>query len=128
MQIIDAGIVNSFLTLMKLCGYIVMFSITADIIRQFRFLPGQVRYLLIGLTEVTCGLGQLQGAPYSDAVKLLLAVLFLSLGGLSGAAQTGACLAPGGLSLKKYLRSKLLYTCCSIGCCLCLLLLGIVPV
>jgi hypothetical protein len=120
MQIIDAGIMNSFLTLMKLCGYIVIFSITADMILHIRFLPGLSGTILVGLTEVTNGIAQLSHLTYPEPVKILLAVLFLSLGGLSGIAQTGAMLSPCGLPMKNYIRSKLLYMSCSV-ICLCIL-------
>jgi hypothetical protein len=118
MQIIDAGIMNSFLTLMKLCGYIVMFSITADIILHIRFLPGPVKTMIVGLTEVTNGIAQLSHLLYPDSAKILLAVLFLSLGGLSGIAQTNAMLSPSGLTIKNYIRSKLVYMSCSMAICL----------
>jgi hypothetical protein len=123
MQIIDAGIMNSFLTLMKLCGYIVMFSITADMILHIRTLPSLVKTMVVGLTEVTNGIAQLSSLAYPEPIKILLAVLFLSLGGLSGIAQTNAMLSPCGLPIRNYIRSKLLYMSCSVVICLCMLYL-----
>jgi hypothetical protein len=125
MQIIDAGITNSFLTLMKLCGYIVMFSITADLILHIRVLPAGLRTILVGLTEVTNGIAQLSFQTYPDSVNILLSVLFLSLGGISGIAQTNAMLAPSGLPIRNYIRFKLLYMSCSAMICLCSLFSGI---
>ena len=125
MQIIDAGIVSSFVTLIKLCGYIVMFSITADLFVHIRFLPEPIRYLMVGITEVTNGTAQLAYIAYSKQVKLLLAVLFLAFGGLCGLAQTNSMLAATDLSIISYIRFKLLYTACSVLLCLCMLTLGI---
>ena len=124
MQIIDAGIVSSFVTLIKLCGYIVIFSITADLFLHIRFLPNPIKYLMVGLTEVTNGIAQLSYIAYPERTKILMAVLFLSLGGLSGLAQTNSMLSDGGLPIKNYIYSKLLYAACSVLLCLCILFLG----
>jgi hypothetical protein len=62
-------------------------------------------------------------AAFSESEKLLLAVLFLSLGGLSGIAQTNAMLTPSGLRIKNYICEKTLYTSCSLLLCLCFLIL-----
>lgn len=121
MQIIDTGIVSSFVTLIKLCGYIVMFSITADFISHIRFLPSLFRYLLIGFTEVTNGIAQLSYMPYPDSVKFLLALVFLSLGGLSGLAQTNSVLSGSGLKITKYMMLKICYTTMTLAIYLCIL-------
>jgi hypothetical protein len=118
MQIIDAGIMNSFLTLMKLCGYIVMFSITADMFVRIRLIPIRLRCLMVGMTEITNGISMLSMTAFSESEKLLLAVLFLSMGGLSGIAQTNAMLSPSGLRIKNYICEKTLYTSCSLLLCL----------
>ena len=114
MQIIDAGIISSFLTLIKLCGYIVMFSITADLLLQLNFLPKTLQILLVGCTEVTNGIAQLSTYNTPNDVKFILAVFFLALGGISGLAQTNSMLAPAHISLKKYIKWKILYTSCSV--------------
>lgn len=124
MQIIDAGIVSSFVTLIKLCGYIVMFSITADLFMHIHFLPEQIRCLMVGITEVTNGTAQLAYISCSKEVKMLMAVLFLALGGLSGLAQTNSMLSQTGLPITSYIRFKLLYAACSVLVCLCMLLFG----
>ena len=55
---------------------------------------------------------------------MLMAVLFLALGGLSGLAQTNSMLSQTGLPITSYIRFKLLYAACSVLVCLCMLLFG----
>lgn len=124
MQIIDAGIINSFVTLIKLCGYIVMFSITADLFLQIQIIPDTIKAIIIGLTEVTNGIAHLPALAISNHAKIILAVFFLSFGGLCGIAQTNSMISPCGLSIGKYIKNKILYSSVSVVVCIILLFFG----
>ena len=107
MQIIDAGIINGFETLIKICGYVMLFSLAAEIIQGF-ILPETIKTLLIGLTEVTNGMSALSQYTGSNELRYLLAMLFLSWGGISGLFQTASIVSHTDLSMKKYLATRLL--------------------
>lgn len=110
MKIIDAGILCSFETLIKLCGYIVIFSINANMLALCDRLPATIRCLLTGTLEVTTGIYTLADINFSDERKLLLSVFLLSFGGLSGIAQTNSVINENDLSIKNYCIQKIIYS------------------
>lgn len=102
MQIIDAGIINGFEALIKLCGYIVMFSILS---KSVEILIGKKEILTVvisNILETTGGLSKLNSAPLNMKSKYLISICAINLGGLSCLAQTGSILAKTDLSLLKY--------------------------
>ncbi len=113
MQILDAGIINGFETLIKLCGYIVIFSLVVSILTYCRFLPSFVRMLLIGNTEVTNGISVLSNYICNTDIKFILMIQFLAFGGVSGIAQTSSMILPAKLSIKKYVIEKMIFVFCS---------------
>jgi hypothetical protein len=108
MQIIDAGILSGFQTLIKLCGYIMFFSIGVQMLQEITFLPDIVKVLCIGVTEATNGIVALSLLTVSQQIRYILAIGCLSFGGLCGLAQTGSMIQTAGLSLPEYLRDKIL--------------------
>lgn len=114
MQIIDAGILNSFVTLIKLCGYIVMFSILASIIQRMNFLPQALLVLGVGLTEATNGIATLANQSFADPLKAMFAIGILAFSGMSGIAQASSILLPEKLSMKQYVLGRIL--CCILAC------------
>lgn len=108
MQIVDAGIINGFETLIKICGYIMMFSILSEILKSFPFGNQLCKVILIGCTEVTNGIAALSLFSGNALLRYLLAILFLSWNGISGLFQTASILCTTDLSMKQYLKGKLL--------------------
>lgn len=110
MQIIDAGIINGFTTLIKLCGYIVMFSIIVSIIT---IIPCKIQILvpiITGITEVTNGIILLKNLTISVHIKYILSILFLSFGGISCIMQTSSIISDTNLSIKEYVKNKIAFT------------------
>ena len=106
MQIIDAGIISGFEALIKICGYIVLFSLITSFCMHFiknLSLPG---LCLLGNLEISNGITILSDFHISNVTKYIIAIQFLSFGGISGMAQTASFLTPAGLSIKKYLLGK----------------------
>ncbi len=110
--IFDAAIMNSFETMLKLGGYVMLFSILTGMCRHFlAALPG-VCTLAAGLLEVTGAVSAIDGFfadSYPKYVAILAAAAF---GGCSGIAQTASLIRPDGkdigLSIVRYTRGKLL--------------------
>lgn len=108
MQIVDAGIINGFETLIKICGYIMMFSILSEILKSAPFGNQLCKVILIGCTEVTNGIAALSLFSGNAQIRYLLTILFLSWNGISGLFQTASILCTTDLSVKQYLKGKLL--------------------
>ena len=110
MKIIDAGIISGFVTLIKLCGYMVFFSIGVSMIQHFSILPQNLKILAISGLEVTNAISFICSHVAEKAKILYLVLISLSFGGLSGLAQTASMISPAGLSVKKYVLTKILLT------------------
>ena len=110
MKIIDAGMISGFVTLIKLCGYMVFFSIGVSMIQHFSILPQNLKILAISGLEVTNAISFICSHVAEKAKILYLVLISLSFGGLSGLAQTASMISPAGLSVKKYVFTKILLT------------------
>ena len=110
MQVMDFSIINGFEALIKICGYIVLFSIVtafsmhtiSNIVTQ----PQMATTLLLGNLEITNGIKQLSTCNITLSIKYIVAIQLLSFGGLSGIAQTGSILSDARLSIHKYIIGK----------------------
>jgi hypothetical protein len=112
MQVMDFGIINGFESLIKICGYIVLFSIVTELsihtISNIVTHPPLVANLLLGNLEITNGIKGLSTCDINMQMKYISAIQLLSFGGLSGIAQTGSILSDAGLSMHKYIIGKAL--------------------
>ena len=107
MQIIDAGIVSSFETLIKLCGYIVIFSLFTASLTQFIDKSNPLFGILLCNLEITNGITILSGWEYANKFKYILTTQLISFGGICGLYQSASILYPNGLSMKKYFIGKI---------------------
>jgi hypothetical protein len=123
MKIVDAGIINGFETLIKICGYIMLFSMLSEILKAVT--TDRTGLILIGLTEVTNGISYLQNAGKSNGITCMLALLFLSLNGLCGFFQAASIMDGTGLSVLKYAKAKLLTAGIVVLLAFCLLNFGL---
>ena len=103
--LLDFVIMNSFETMAKLGGYILMFSILSAAISHFWYLPAQGKYILLGLIEVTTGLHGLLLSGFSYSLRVLLALCMSAFGGFCIMAQTKSVLGKE-LSLHSYASAK----------------------
>lgn len=110
MQIMDAGIISGFESLIKICGYIVIFSIVTEIITAtISYLVSEPPILItffLGNLEITNGIQLLSECDMTEYLTYILAIQALSFGGMSGIAQTGSILSSSGLSMHKYIIGK----------------------
>lgn len=112
MQIIDAGIISGFETLIKLCGYIVLFSILFSIFNNI-VKESIIKYALLGLIENVNGIIILSNQGISSSAEILLAIAFVSFGGICCMMQTASIIKGTDLSIGKYMLSKIITTCIS---------------
>lgn len=106
--IIDVSIMNGFETITRLGGYILLFSILSACISYYWPFTPFLKYLALGITEITTGLSSLavSGLPYNT--RLLCSMMLTSFGGLCILAQTKSVLK--NLSILPYLAAKCLNT------------------
>lgn len=113
LTLVDNAIMNSFETVTKLGGYIILFSILASFIKNLdsRIIHEPLRYFLLALTEISTGIHYLGNSILKNShlpIKEMAICACVSFGGLSGIAQTKSILKNTSLSILPYISSKLL--------------------
>lgn len=109
--ILDQTILNAFEILIKVGGYIILFSILAEIALHLTFIPALLRYFIIGFLEITTGTAAIGIAHFTFAQKIVLTNALTAFGGLSSHAQTYSVIMNSGLSIKKYFLFKCMNAC-----------------
>lgn len=104
-QLIDVCIIDSFLILIKLCGYLILFSILNHCVSLL--FPKPLPLLLGGILEITNGISLISTLPYGIP-RTFLAVFTLSFGGICCLFQTNSVISQSGLSFPRYCLHKLL--------------------
>ena len=108
----DQSMMNSFEVMIKIGGYIMLFSILAEFIGQMPCLPAAVQAYVLGIVEITTGIRALS---YTLTGNILGASLCFAaaFGGLCGLFQTRSVLASPDLPIFHYLLWKILHGCLS---------------
>ncbi len=127
-KIIDAGIINGFETMLRVAGYIVIFSILSGAVLNLSLNRPVTSSLLTGILEVTTGARNIAQIPehlLSLTGKVMLIAPLLSFGGCCGLFQTSAIMKDCHFRIRQYIGFKLLCALTSIGLSklFCLLLL-----
>lgn len=110
--ILDAGIMDSFETMLKLGGYVMLFSIITAMCRHFLSASPALCTLLAGLLEITGAVSAIDGFFANAYFKYVVILAATAFGGCSGIAQTASLIRPQGkdlgLSIASYIRGRLL--------------------
>jgi sporulation integral membrane protein YlbJ len=106
-EILDNSIMNGFEVVTKIGGYIILFSIIAQIIHEIGPNISFYKAFLMGIMEITTGISQICKAGIDTNTKIVLAAVLTSFGGLSGMAQTKSVLGSTRLSMSYYVIGKL---------------------
>lgn len=115
----DAVMMSSFEVMVRIGGYIMLFSILAAFIQKMPWFSPVWKALLLGIVEITTGIQAVSKAVAGPLQGLCLTMI-TAFGGLSGISQTKSVLKNAGLSIRHYLLWKLFHTLLSIGCFLAL--------
>ncbi|NLK03178.1 MAG: transporter [Clostridiales bacterium] len=107
-DIIDKSIMNGFEIVTKIGGYIILFSILAQIINTIGTSFNLLKSIVMGILEITTGIDQICKLRISSNTKIVLISILTSFGGLSGIAQTKSVLGESRLSIKTYISIKLI--------------------
>ena len=122
--IVDSAIMDGFEVITKIGGYIILFSIVAQIVLSMNSLNQYVRIMIVGICEITSGINTIATTDLSDAIKIVLILTVTAFGGFSGIAQTKSVFADSGLSIKSYIKAKALHAVITL--CLSLLYVKLV--
>lgn len=105
---LDLSITETASVLVKIGGYILLFSILNGMLLQLSWIPAFPRILCSGFLEMTTGLNQLNACPLSLDIRTILSLMLCSFGGLSTLAQTQSVIKGSGLSIRTCLYGRLL--------------------
>lgn len=109
----DSHMMGCFETMVKIGGYIMLFSILALYLAVLPFrMPPLIRPALLGAVEITTGI-QAIAHTVPGFKGALLIVGSAAFGGFSGIFQTGCVLKNAGLSIQHYMLWKLLHSALS---------------
>lgn len=107
---IDSSIMQSFETVTKIGGYIILFSILLQFGRELSFNTPVFSQLILPSLEITNGIAILSDAQISSDCKFILATALCSFGGWCSVAQTYSMIQQSGLSICDYIKKKLIIT------------------
>jgi sporulation integral membrane protein YlbJ len=109
----DTHMMSCFETMVKIGGYIMLFSILALYLTVFPFqMPPLLRPALLGSVEITTGI-QIIASSVPGKMGALLIIGSAAFGGFSGIFQTKSVLKNAGLSIRHYMLWKLLHSALS---------------
>lgn len=107
MEALDESILDGFTTIAKIGGYIMLFSILAQFVSDILPFPAIIKYIGIGILEITTGGTVISGMQTEKWIKDGILVSLCAFGGLSSVAQTVSVTAGTDLEMGTYLAAKL---------------------
>lgn len=114
----DTTMMRSIEVMVKIGGYIMLFSILAHFMKSFPFHSGASQAMLLGIVEITTGI-QALAFSMTGSGQALAIIAVTAFGGLSGIFQTGSVLSEqsknAGLTIRHYIMWKLLHSLLSCG-------------
>ena len=99
-----SGYSQDILRLCSIASFI--FSIFAKIVADWLPFSAIIKWIMIGLLEITTGASMIAHAPLAECIKDAALVSLCAFGGFSGAAQTASVISNTDLSVRRYLYVK----------------------
>lgn len=115
MNALDQSILDSFVTVTKVGGYIILFSILAEFVEKILPCHAFMKMIGLGMIEITTGGEYLKAYPMKEEGKWLFACAFSAFGGFSSAAQTYSVLQGTKLSVAGYLKAKVTHVLLAVA-------------
>ncbi|WP_101875359.1 nucleoside recognition protein [Lachnoclostridium edouardi] len=110
----DESLMNSVETMVKIGGYVMLFSIAAIFIQTLSPLSEKSSSFILGITEITTGIHAVSKSWPSETAGAVLAFI-TAFGGISGIFQTKSVLKNAGLSIRHYVLWKICHGTLSCG-------------
>lgn len=109
MKKLDNSIMDAFDIITRVGGYVILFSIAAQIITDTLTGNGPLKLILLGFLEITIGINKISTAPLTMDIKIALITMITAFGGLSGLAQTNSVISNTRLSIRTYFIQKIIH-------------------
>lgn len=110
--VLDAGIMNSFEIMLKLGGYVMLFSVITAMCRHYLSAYPAVCTAIAGVLEITGAVSAINDHFSNSYLKYVAILAATAFGGCSGIAQTASIIrtgqTPSELSIADYIRGKIL--------------------
>ena len=106
-QALTRSVESALSASLKLCIYVMLFSIAGSIIGQISFIPDTTKAALMSLMEITAGLDKISGLDIALKYKILMMLSFTAFGGMSSVLQTMSLWSGKKFHLKSYILYKL---------------------
>lgn len=110
--VLDAGIMDSFETMLKLGGYVMLFSVLGGMCGQLLSHTPALHTLIMASLEITSGISAIRAAVTNPRLQYTAMLAATAFGGCSGIAQTASLLRakalPRPLSMRRYVCGRLL--------------------
>lgn len=107
--VLDKAIMDGFEVLTKVGGYIILFSIPAEIISSLSTVNYFIKVISLGLLEITTGINHIANTSLDLNTKIILIVTITAFGGLSGMTQTKSVISNTKLSIVTYFKNKIVH-------------------
>ncbi|MCD7824953.1 MAG: hypothetical protein LUH14_03205 [Clostridiaceae bacterium] len=108
---LDESILDSFVTITKVGGYILLFSIFAKLIDAMLPISAIIKSVGIGILEITIGAVLVKDISAAENIRFVIMLFLCAFGGLSSVAQTASVLRDTDLSVGGYLLAKFSQAC-----------------
>ena len=108
--LLDQGILESCLTMLRVGGYVILFSILSDFLLKLTLLPASIRNLAAASLEISNGLFLLKDTFSANSCYPYLVITLSAFGGFCTMAQIKGMLVGTSLSIKSYVIGKMIYT------------------
>ena len=99
---LDQAIMNGFETITRVGGYIILFSIIISLLKAFH------GFIFIAFLEITNGIPLMLNSNYNHEIRFALCLSLVAFGGLCSVIQTRSMIQSSGLSIRPYIKEKLI--------------------
>ena len=107
--VLDKAIMDGFEVITKVGGYIILFSIPAEIISSLIRGKNFIKIIFLGFLEITTGINYIANTGLDLNIKIILIATITAFGGLSGMAQTKSVISSTQLSIVSYFKNKIVH-------------------
>lgn len=107
-NLLDNCITNSFETITKIGGYIILFSICTHLVSELPFTHSIVNLFILPFLEITNGVLTLSQSLISFQDKFIIILALVSFGGWCSIAQTNCIISSSDIPLIPYIIEKLI--------------------
>lgn len=111
---ISLSVESALMASLKLCIYVMLFSIAGAMIDNICFLPEIIKAAVMSIMEITAGLDRISKLDISLNYKLFMMLTFTSFGGLSSIFQTMSLWQGKKFYMRKYIMYKCIVTSITI--------------